>query len=106
MGGWSGETRALFTGEYRVEEIAWISSYSELVEEYVNVFRADVRYELSAAGEESIASWEFPAPDGYVQPPDGLLLAVYHDGGSVGRTKWLDEGTLESQAGLAAVLAQ
>ena len=39
MGGWSGETRALFTGEYRVEEIAWISSYSELVEEYVNVFR-------------------------------------------------------------------
>ena len=106
MGGWSGETRALFTGEYRVEEIAWISSYSELVEEYVNVFRADVRYELSQEGMERIGDWEFPVQDGCVQPPDGLLLAVYHDGGSVGRTKWLDEGTLESQAGLAAVLAQ
>ena len=106
MAAWPEETRALFTGAYRVEEIAWASSYTELVEGYVNVFRADVRYELSPEGGEAIGDWEFPAPDGYVQPPQGLLLAVYHDGGSVERTKWLDEGTAESQAGLAALLAR
>ena len=105
MGGWSGETRALFTGEYRVEEIAWISSYSGLVEDYVNVFRADVRYELSQEGMERIGDWEFPVQDGCVQPPDGLLLAVYHDGGWVGRTMWWVVGTGESLAGWAVVLA-
>lgn len=106
MSGWPEETRALFTGQYRVEEIAWRSSFTELTDGYINVFAADVRYELSAEGGEAIAGWELPAPDGYVQPPEGMLLAVYHDGGAVEKTKWLDEGTAESWPELAALLAK
>lgn len=105
MAGWPEETRALFTGQYHVEKIDWDSSYTELTDGYVNVFAADVSYELSAAGAETIGDWEFPSLDGYVQPPDGLMLAVYHNGDAVEKTKWLDEGKPESWPMLAAMLA-
>lgn len=88
---WPEEERAGYTGRYRVDQIAWDASFTGLTEDYIDVFRAGVAFETG---------------DGWSDMPGGLLLAVYSDGSSVERTKWLNGGAVESQEEMAAALAR
>lgn len=87
---WPDETKAAYTGQYRLNGISWAYTFTGLGDGYIDVFRADVSYEQAGGG------WS--------QPEGGVLAAVYHDGGSVEKTKWLDESAVRSLPELAAQL--
>lgn len=87
---WSDELKAAHTGQYRVNGISWHSTFTGLRDGYIDVFRASVSYEQTGG------SWTLPT--------EGVLAAVYHDGGSVEKTKWLDESVVRSLPELAAQL--
>ena len=87
---WPDETKAAHTGQYRVNGIGWHSTFTGLRDGYIDVFRASVSYEQTGGG------WSLPT--------EGVLAAVYHDGGSVEKTKWLDESVVRSLPELAAQL--
>lgn len=87
---WTDETKAAYTGQYRIDGIGWHSTFTGLRDGYIDVFRASVAYEQ--------------ANGGWSQPEEGVLAAVYHDGGSVEKTKWLDESAVRSLPELAAQL--
>ncbi len=102
---WTDETKAAFTGQYRVNGISWAYTFTGIADGYIDVFRADVSYETAeGAAAESLLGRPMEIRDGWAQPKDGVLLALYHDGGSVEKTKWLDEGTVRSLPELAAML--
>lgn len=101
---WSEETKQLYTGQYRVEEITWDSSYTGLAEGYIDVFRAAVACEAAEGAEEAIKAGGGSVRDGWAET--GIRLAVYHDGGSVERTEWLDGGASETWPAIAAALAE
>lgn len=90
MKSWPEEDRKNYTGQYRVNDIQWVSSYTGITEEgYIDVFRADVQYRVAQGAEENLK-----AQDGGVQIVNGwasvmtdVFLAVSHDGGSVDNTK-------------------
>lgn len=87
---WSDEIKAAHTGQYRINGISWHSTFTGLRDGYIDVFRASVSYEQTGG------SWTLPT--------EGVLAAVYHDGGSVEKTKWLDESVVRSLPELAAQL--
>ena len=90
MKSWPEADRKNYTGQYRVNDIQWVSSYTGITEDgYIDVFRADVQYRVAEGGEEALK-----AQDGGVQVVNGwasvmtdVFLAVSHDGGTVEKTK-------------------
>lgn len=90
MKSWGSEDRKNYTGQYRVNDIQWASSYTGITEDgYIDIFRADVQYRVAEGGEEALK-----AQDGGVQVVNGwasvmtdVFLAVYHDGGTVEKTQ-------------------
>ena len=101
---WNEETKKLYTGQYRVEEIDWHSSYTGLTDGYIDVFRAAVACETAEGAEEAIKAGGGSVRDGWAEA--GIYLAVYHDGGSVERTKWLDSAGLDIWPAFAKALAE
>lgn len=95
---WPSETKALFTGQYRLDDLRWSGSYT-CVEgrEYIDVFQFGVRYEvapdkleerqaaLAEAGDEALLSEGWEARGGAP-----LSVAVFHDGGDVAEVRVLE----------------
>ena len=109
---WPSETKALFTGQYRLDDLRWSGSYT-CVEgrEYIDVFQFGVRYEvapdkleerqaaLAEAGDEALLSEGWEARGGAP-----LSVAVFHDGGDVAEVRVLE--TEGDSPGGAPFLAQ
>ena len=87
-----------------MEEIDWHSSYTGLTDGYIDVFRAAVACETAEGAEEAIKAGGGSVRDGWAEA--GIYLAVYHDGGSVERTKWLDGADRDIWPAFAKALAE
>lgn len=102
---WPDETKAAYTGQYRLNAIGWSCTFTGLTDGYIDVFEADVSYQTAEGGDGRTLAGDVPVEDGWARPARGVLLAVYHDGGSVEKTKWLDGSAAGSWAELAGLLA-
>ena len=82
MQAWPDEARPDYTGQYRVNDIQWASSYTGITEEgYIDVFRADVQYKLKdgVSAEDAVNGW--------ARTGDEVYTALFHDGGFVEKTQ-------------------
>lgn len=86
---WPKENRAKFTGQYRMDDLAWSGSYTNLADGiFVDVFQTRVRYEVAAGREDDIAlSGGMEIADGWMTEGSWLNVAVFHDGGAVSGTQ-------------------
>lgn len=85
MNGWSSEVKANFTGKYRLGEPTWASSYTCVGEDYIDVFRVGVEYQVAAGRAENIelSTGQMIQNGWLVDESTVLYIAVYHDGSVV-----------------------
>lgn len=84
MQGWPEEAREIYTGQYRINSLAWASSYTGVNEDgYVDVFRADVQYRVN----EGAAPEGVTVVNGWASSDESVYLAIFHDGGAVSKTQ-------------------
>lgn len=107
MKSWSEAERACYTGQYRINEIQWVGSYTGISDEgYIDVFKANVQYRVAAGAEETIAQQDggVKVVDGWASRMEDVFLAVFHDGGSVEKTQEIIAGDVADWVGFAAML--
>ena len=81
---WPSETKALFTGQYRLDDLRWSGSYTCIGEGYIDIFTATVWYEAAEDGDmPDIIKWDRVWKDGWVQDRDRVAVVLCHDGGEV-----------------------
>ena len=81
---WSDEMKKAFTGQYRLEDLTWVGSYTGIGEGYIDIFAAPVWYERAEEEElPLIIGSDWVQKDGWVQDPERLAAAVCHDGSAV-----------------------
>lgn len=85
MNAWSNDVKANFTGRYRLGEPEWASSYTCVSDDYIDVFRVAVQYQVAAGRADSIDLAEGQMiRDGWLIDENTMLyIAVYHDGSVV-----------------------
>ncbi len=95
MNSWSNEVKANFTGRYRLGTPEWAGSYTCVSEDYIDVFRMTVQYQVAAGMADSIDLAEGQViRNGWLIDESTLLyVAVYHDGSVVSKrvSAWGDE---------------
>lgn len=102
MESWPVEDREVYTGQYRINSLAWAGSYTGLAKDgFVDVFRADVQYRVAEGANPEGAA----VANGWASRGDGIYLALTHDGGTVSRTQGSASGLEKGWAGLAAELS-
>lgn len=85
MQGWPAEDREIYTGQYRINSLTWASTYAGVMKDgYIDVFRADVQYRLR---DGAAVPGNAAVVNGWASLDDGVYLAIFHDGGIVGRTQ-------------------
>ena len=102
---WPEETKAAYTGQYRLNAINWSCTFTGLTDGYIDVFEADVSYQAAEGGDGRALAGDVLVENGWAHPARGVLLAVYHDGGTVEKTRWLDGNAAADWAELAGLLA-
>ena len=81
---WPSETKAIFTGQYRLDDLRWSGSYTCIGEGYIDIFTATVWYEAAEDGDmPDIIKWDRVWKDGWVQDRDRVAVVLCHDGGEV-----------------------
>ncbi len=91
MLGWEDETKAHFTGQYRLVNLSWAGSYTCLPgREYVDVFQFGVRYEVAPDKIEERREalkengWEDLLEDGWqARSRYPMNVVIFHDGSAV-----------------------
>lgn len=84
MQDWPEADRANYTGQYRINSLEWVSSYTGVTQNgYIDVFRANVQYRVKDGAAPEGAS----VVNGWASLDDSVYLAVFHDGGAVGKTQ-------------------
>lgn len=85
MNGWSNDVKANFTGKYRLGTPEWCSSYTCVSEDYIDVFRVTVQYQVAAGKADSIdlAEGQMIRNGWLIDESVVLYVAVYHDGSVV-----------------------
>lgn len=85
MNSWSSEVKANFTGRYRLGTPEWASSYTCISEDYIDVFRVTVQYQVAAGRADSIdlAEGQMIRNGWLIDESVLLYIAVYHDGSVV-----------------------
>ena len=77
---WPTEDRTLYTGQYRVNGVDWMASYTGLSDSYIDVFRARVQYRVAADAEEAVKAREgVTVVDGWATLPDRVHLVFTGD---------------------------
>lgn len=96
MMSWSNEKKMNFTGQYRLGDPQWASSYTCVVEEYVDVFTIPVEYQVVSGKADEVDLEEGQViRNGWLSDEKTLLyVVVYHDGSSVtgNVTTWNEPG--------------
>lgn len=105
MRSWTEDDRVNYTGQYRIDDIQWAASYTGITEEgYIDVFRANVQYRVAEGGENPLAQQDgVTVADGWVRT-DSVLLAIFHDGGSVKDTQAVITADAQDWLTFAALL--
>lgn len=96
MNGWSNERKQNFTGQYRLGDPQWVSSYTCVVDEYVDVFTLPVEYQVVSgkANDVELAEGQM-IRNGWLSDEKNLLyVVIFHDGSSVTKnaTVWSAPG--------------
>lgn len=77
---WPTEDRAIYTGQYRINGVDWVASFTGLSDPYIDVFRARVQYRVAADGEEAVKAREgVTVADGWATLPDRVHLVFTGD---------------------------
>lgn len=105
MRSWPEDERINYTGQYRIDDVQWAASYTRITEEgYIDVFQANVQYRVAEGGENPLAQQDGAAVvDGWVRT-DRVLLAIFHDGGSVEKTQAVVTADVQDWIAFAALL--
>lgn len=107
MQSWPQETRANYTGQYRVNGLQWAGSYTGITEDgYIDVFRADAQYRVAEGGEEKLKAQDsgMQIVNGWTSGLESVYLAVSHDGGSVDKTQGITTNNVVDWASFAGLL--
>ena len=93
---WSNEKKQNFTGQYRLGDPQWVSSYTCVVDEYVDVFVLMPEYQVVSgkAGDVDLDEGQM-IRNGWLSDANSVLyIVIYHDGSSVTRnvTAWSTPG--------------
>lgn len=92
MSGWSNEKKQNFTGQYRLGDPQWVSSYTCVVDEYVDVFALTAEYQVVSGKANDVDLDEGQViRNGWLSDEKSVLyVAIFHDGSSVTRntTVW------------------
>lgn len=92
MSGWSNEKKKNFTGQYRLGDPQWVSSYTCVVDEYVDVFALTAEYQVVSGKANDVDLDEGQViRNGWLSDEKSVLyVAIFHDGSSVTRntTVW------------------
>lgn len=88
MNSWRNEVKQNFTGQYRLGNPKWASSYTCVVDEYVDVFVLPVEYQVaSGRASEVVLSEGQMIRNGWLSDEKNVLyVAVFHDGSAITRT--------------------
>lgn len=107
MRSWPAEDREIYTGQYRINSMEWAGSYTGLTKGgFVDVFRADVQYQVAEGGEERLRAQDggVQVVNGWASDMSGVFLAVFHDGGSVAKTQGIVTADVRDWITFAALL--
>ena len=87
MNAWSKDVKANFTGKYRLGEPEWDSSYTCVSDQYIDVFRVTVQYQVAGGRAEYVDLDEGQMiRNGWLIDENMVLyIAVYHDGSIVSK---------------------
>lgn len=85
MSGWDNEIKQYFTGKYRLGTPEWSSSYTCVADDYIDVFRVEVQYQVAAGGADNLVLDEGQEiRGGWLSDENAVLyIAVFHDGSVV-----------------------
>lgn len=107
MRSWPAEDREIYTGQYRINSMEWAGRYTGLARnEFVDVFRADVQYQVAEGGEERLKEQDggVQVTNGWASGLNGVFLAVFHDGGSVAKTQGIVTADVRDWTAFVALL--
>lgn len=107
MRSWPTEDREIYTGQYRINSMEWAGSYTGLDKsEFVDVFRADVQYQVAEGGEERLKEQDggVQVANGWASDRNGVFLAVFHDGGSVAKSQGIVTADVRDWIAFAGLL--
>lgn len=88
MSGWSNEKKQNFTGQFRLSPPQWCSSYTCVVEEYVDVFTMTAEYQVAAGkAADVVLSEGQQIRNSWLSDANSMLyIVIFHDGSSVTKT--------------------
>lgn len=105
---WSDEMKKAFSGQYRLEDLTWVGSYTGIGEGYIDIFAAPVWYEAAEGADlTGVAAKDWIQQDGWAKDGEQLTVAVCHDGSEVAEklTLWISDA-VPGGTGLAGQLAE
>ena len=107
MRSWPEEARKSYTGQYRINDIQWASSYTGITEDgYIDVFRADVQYRVAQGAEEDLKAQDggVKIVNGWASGMTDVFVALSHDGGIVENVQGIQAADTSDWVGFASQL--
>lgn len=107
MKSWPEEARKNYTGQYRINDIQWASSYTGITEDgYIDVFRADVQYRVAQGAEEDLKAQDggVKIVNGWASGMTDVFVALSHDGGIVENVQGIQAADTSDWVGFASQL--
>lgn len=107
MKSWPEEARKSYTGQYRVNDIQWASSYTGITEDgYIDVFRADVQYRVAQGAEEDLKAQDggVKIVNGWASGMTDVFVALSHDGGIVEKVQGIQAADTSDWVGFVSQL--
>ena len=107
MKSWPEEDRKNYTGQYRINDIQWASSYTGITEDgYIDVFRADVQYRVAQDAEEDLKAQDggVKIVNGWASGMTDVFVALSHDGGIVENVQGIQAADTSDWVGFASQL--
>ena len=107
MKSWPEEDRKNYTGQYRINDIQWASSYTGITEDgYIDVFRADVQYRVAQDAEEDLKAQDggVKIVNGWASGMTDVFVALSHDGGIVEKVQGIQAADTSDWVGFASQL--
>ena len=83
MDSWSSEVKQSFTGKYRLSAPEWYASYTCVSEDYIDVFRVTVEYQVAKGVQFKPGEGQKLSNGWLIDENAVLYIAVYHDGSVV-----------------------
>lgn len=80
MNAWSSDVKRNFTGKYRLGTPEWYGSYTCVTNDYIDVFRVTVQYQIAQGAEIEPGEGQRIDSGWLIDEGTVLYIAVYHDG--------------------------